>query len=86
MKWYKLKTDNTVKMETSAGTGYIPLEPQECEETDSLNLNKLTLVEICQPHNIVNMTEHFRYCFSIRYNNNSKFEDIKNKLAAWNTI
>ena len=73
-------------METAAGTGYLPVEAKDCEETDSLNLNKLTLVEICQPHNIVNTTEQFRYCFSIRYNNGNRFDDMKLKVEQWNNI
>lgn len=86
MKWYSLKNTNTVKMETPAGTGYLPVDPKDCEETDSVNLNKLTLVEICQPHNIINNTEQFRHCFSIRYNNGGTFEEMKLKLAQWNNI
>lgn len=84
MKWYRLKNTNITPLTTPAGTNYIQLLPGDCEETDSLNLSKLTLVEICQPHNIINNSKEFRYCFSIRYNTISDFESIKQRVQAWN--
>lgn len=86
MKWYKLKNYNTKFLETSAGTGYMPFDIKDCIETDSLSITKLTLVEVCNPHNIVNNTKSFRYCFSIRYNIESKFDLIKDKLLKWNSL
>jgi len=86
MKWYRLKNENINPLTTSAGTNYIRLQPSDCEETDSLNLSKLTLVEVCQPHNIINNSKEFRYCFSIRYNIDSDFEKIKKRVQSWNNI
>lgn len=83
MKWYSLKHQKDSSLTTDAGTVYMPFTPSECVETDSLAITKLTLVEVCQPHNIVNDTNDFRYCFSIRYNNDSKFEVVKEMLAHW---
>lgn len=79
MKWYRLTNNKTTISETSAGTGYMSFSKDICEEIDSLNINKLTLVEVCQPHNIVNLSDNFRYCFSIRYHN-SNFIQTKEKL------
>lgn len=83
MKWYKLKNKSNWARTTEAGTVYMPFEPENCIEVDQLAITKLTLVEVCQPHNIVNDTEDYRYCFSIRYNNGSDFPSIMEKIKAW---
>jgi hypothetical protein len=85
MKWYKLKNNETSLSETAAGTSYMSFHKNVCEEIDSLNIKKLTLVEVCKPHNIVNLSNNFRYCFSIRYHNND-FKQTKEKLEQWNNI
>ncbi len=84
MKWYKLKNKINWTRTTEAGTVYMPFESENCIETDQLSITKLTLVEICQPHNIVNDTDDYRYCFSIRYHNKSDFSSILEKVKAWN--
>jgi hypothetical protein len=87
MKWYRLKnTTPSSSMTTTAGTGYMSYEFSECELTDSLAITKLTLVEVCQPHNIFNNTNSFRYCFSIRHNDASDFNLIKEKVSQWNNL
>jgi hypothetical protein len=79
MKWYRLTNNKILLSETQAGTSYMSFSKDDCEETDSLNINKLTLVEVCQPHNIVNLSDNFRYCFSIRYGGDN-FIQTKEKL------
>jgi hypothetical protein len=83
MKWYKLKNKINWARTTDAGTVYMPFEPENCIEVDQLAITKLTLVEVCQPHNIVNDTGDYRYCFSIRYNNVSDFSITREKIKAW---
>jgi hypothetical protein len=83
MKWYKLANKSNRSKTTEAGTVYMPFEPEDCVEIDQLAITKLTLVEVCQPHNIVNDTSNYRYCFSIRYNNVSDFSSTREKIKAW---
>lgn len=83
MIWYKLKNDTTTKLETPAGTTYMLYEADNCEVIDELPLTKLTLVRTNVPHNISNLTDEFRYCFSIRFEQNN-FEELFERLKSWN--
>jgi hypothetical protein len=85
MNWYRLLNSNTKYSVTEAGTGYMPFNVNDCEKIDSVNLNKLTLVEVCVPHNIVNDSDEYRYCFSIRYHDNN-FDNTFKRLEAWNNL
>lgn len=80
MKWYHLKNSEQSALTTPAGTVYIPFKQEDCIEIDQLVITKLTLVEVCKPHNIVNDTDTYRYCFSIRYHNYSDFMTAKRIL------
>jgi len=85
MNWYKLLNQNSKFSVTDAGTGYMPFNAVDCEKIDSVNLSKLTLVEVCTPHNIINNAAEYRYCFSIRYSN-SNFSETLKRLEAWNNL
>jgi len=86
MKWYRPKVQNSQVQSTSAGTDYIKYQPEECTETDCIKLNKLTLVEVCQPHSVVNDSiNKFRHCFSIRYFDNS-FDHALQRLKQWDNL
>lgn len=85
MKWYSFKDKKEASMITDAKTVYTSFSPHDCIETDQLVITKLTLIEVCQPHNIVNNTDSFRYCFSIRYHN-STFSLTKEKISKWNNL
>jgi hypothetical protein len=86
MKWYRPNILKSQAQITSAGTDYIRYLPEECTETDCLKLNKLTLVEVCQPHSVVNDSkDKFRYCFSIRYFDNN-FDRALQRLKQWNNL
>ena len=76
MKWYEYLKEELTRHRTPAGTDYILLSPEDCREIDSLALTKLTLVQVCVPHNIVNMSNSYRYCFSIRFHEAYTFEEM----------
>jgi len=82
MVWYQLKNTETTKLETPAGTSYMLYDIKNCTAIEKLCLKNLTLVRTNVPHNILNISDNFRYCFSIRFTQNN-FEDIFERLQSW---
>lgn len=86
MKWYSSSNKNSFKLASEAKTNYMLFRKQDCVEIDSCKITNLTLVQICVPHNIVNDSDKYRYCFSIRFQDN-QFDYLLDKLTKipWTT-
>ena len=87
MKWYDPLDGSALIKATEVGTVYTVYDPKKCVEIDSLAITKLTLVKIFTPHNVINDSDVYRYCVSIRFNTNS-FDFLREKLSSisWNNL
>jgi hypothetical protein len=70
MRWYQAN-DNTIgKTEkTTAGTNFTKYDSDQVSLIEEVEIpkNKLTLVRIDIPHQVINYSNHPRYCLSIRF-------------------
>ena len=66
MQWWRLK-DSTLVLESkfnSTGTPYIPVNIDDCDLVWSAKIGTPSLVNVGQPHSVINHSNSPRWCFS----------------------
>jgi hypothetical protein len=79
MRWYQTN-DNAIGKpgKTTAGTNYTKYDSDQVFLIEEIEIpkNKLTLVRIDIPHQVINYSAHPRYCLSIRFHTKLKWNDV----------
>ena len=66
MRWFKLKEDKELQvMKSPIGTNYWACYPEECTLEYQHRIGKPTLINASEIHDVINPSDHRRFCVSI---------------------
>ena len=79
MRWYQTNNNTIGKTKkTTAGTNYTKYDRDQVFLIEEIEIpkNKLILIRIDVPHQVINYSDHYRYCLSIRFHTKLKWNDV----------